>query len=155
MPRPRKKPSAPGEGPNEQQKRHAVYLRPEWQAGVDRHVINLTENKLRELEYLGVLSARQREAGELYEADYWLVIPGAHQGDSSQPRIGGEAHETDAQVRRVRRAAARVKAVKSAAGTLYPTLREIAVFRQMVRQAAMHLPGLLDLVGDVYELPRK
>lgn len=156
MPRARRKPYAPQEGePNEQQRRHAVYLKPEWQAGVDRRILNVIENRLRELEYLGVLSARQREAGELFEADYWRVFPDTSSGDSSQPRIGGKGHETEAEAKRARAAAGRIKAIKVAAGPYYVALRQVAVFRERVKLAAVILPGILDKAGDVYELPVK
>lgn len=160
MARARRKPAPPpayvearvADGPTDEQRRKGTYRRAASLAGVDRATINETENKLRELEYLGVLSARQREAGEKFEADYWTVNHDTGPRDSLD-LTRGDGFETDAQVERVKRAAARIKQIRQQAGVWYPALRELCVFRQRVKAAAVVLPPVLDYAADVYGLP--
>lgn len=139
--------------PNQQQRRQAVYLRPQWEAGVDRAIISVTENRLRELEFLGVLSARQREAGERFEADYWLVFPSTSPRDSLDQTPRGEDHETEAAAEARSKASKRLAKAKEAAGQWYPALRDCAAYRMRVKAAAAVLPGLLDKLADIYRLP--
>ena len=158
MTKPRKQPSSPagiGEQPSAYLRQHATYQRAEWQQGVDRQTFNVTESRLRELEFLGVITARQREAGELFEADYWLTIPRTTPRDSLDVSIRGEDHETEAAAERVRQADARIRKVRREAGPFYVSLRHVCVFRERLKMAAVVLPVLLDKTAEIYGLERK
>lgn len=116
-------------------------------------MVNDAENRLRELEWLGVLTARQREAGELFEADYRIMVPvGSRDCLDPSPR-GGRDHETEAAAEAYRRASSRIKRIKTIAGPWYAGLREVAVFRQRLKASAVVLPPILDRVADEYGLP--
>jgi hypothetical protein len=117
-------------------------------------MVNDAENRLRELEWLGALTSRQREAGELFEADYRIVTPPSGSRDCLDPSVrGGKSHETDREAEAYRRADARVRKVKIISGPWYGGLREVAVFRQRLRLAAVVLPPILDRIADEYGLP--
>lgn len=160
MARARQKPSTPpayanvplADGPTQQQQARSVYRRAQGLPGVDRATVHELESRLRELEYLGAISARQREAGELFEADYWTVFPSTSPRDSLN-LVRGDGHESEAQAERVKRASSRIRKVKQAAGLWYPALRDMCVFRQRVKLAAVVLPPMLDAAADIYGLP--
>lgn len=122
--------------------------------GTEPVMIHDTENVLRQLEFLGVLNARQREAGEIFERDYRIAHPSGSR-DSLDMTPRGEDHETDERAAAVRRAATRVSQAKRLAGTNYAALRDVAAFRRWVKRAATFMPALLDLIADeVYKLPQ-
>ncbi len=156
----RKQPSPPtyiraivamADGPTDEQKRKSAYRRAASLPGVDRATIHECENRLRELEYIGVLSARQREAGEKFEADYWTCLPSTMPRDSLN-LSRGDGHESEAQAKRAKDAAARVRSVRARAGAWYPALRSLCVFRERVKLAAVVLPSILDFTAEVYGL---
>lgn len=152
MPRARRRPSAPPPivAPNH----HGIYRRAEAIRDQDKgQMVNDAENRLRELEWLGALTSRQREAGELFEADYRTVTPiGGRDCLDISPR-GGKSHETEREAEAYRRAAARVKMARDAAGPWYAGLRDLAVFRVRLKAAALVLPPVLDRIADAYGLP--
>lgn len=152
MTRPRRRPAAPPVYPN----RHGAYRKAEVRDsyGEERRLVNDTESVLRQLEFLGVLTARQREAGEKLEADYWLANASTAPRDSLDLTPRGQDHETDSRAEAVQRAAHRVSKAKRLAGSNYRALRDLAAYRVWVKRAAMFLPALLDLIGsEVYRLP--
>ncbi|PJN96881.1 hypothetical protein CNY89_00055 [Amaricoccus sp. HAR-UPW-R2A-40] len=147
-----RRPSAPPMPPIGRDK-HILIERSKWTPGVERTEHNVRESPLRELEYLGVITPKQREAGEAFEADCRLFLPcGLRDSLDMTPRGRGHEVESEAQVERIVRAKARLRKVKAAAGPLYASLRHVAVDRKPLKMAALVLPDLLDKVGVIYGL---
>lgn len=165
MPKARRKPAhpadivrvpvEPADGPTERQTARSAYRKVERLPGIERATIHEMENRLRELEWLGALNARQREAGELFERDYWTTSATGGTRDPLDLTPRGSSHETDLEAERIKRARARVRDVRTAAGIWYASLRDLCVFRQRLKSAAITMPPILDKVGDVYGLPRR
>jgi len=147
-----RRPSAPPVPPIGRD-RAVLIERSKWTPGVERTEHNVKESPLRELEYLGVLTPKQREAGEAFEADCHLFLPcGLRDSLDMTPRGRDNADESAAQVERIVRAKDRMRKVKAAAKELYPSLRHVAVDRKPLKMAALVLPDLLDKVGVIYGL---
>jgi hypothetical protein len=134
--------------------KHVLIERSKWLANVERLEVNVKESPLRELEYLGVVSAKHREAAELFEADWNLTRATRDAKDSTNVGIRGgiEPPESEGEIEGIVRAKDRVKKVKTAAGAYYPSLRHITLDRKPLKMAALVLPGLLDKVGEIYGL---
>lgn len=150
MTKPIKRPSAPR--PLVTARDRIVLERARWLPGVDRPDHNVCESVLRRLEWLGVITAAQREAGERFEADVRLVGPNTSPRDSLDLTPRGEGHESEDMVEAIKRAKARLRKVKVAAGVWYSALRVVAVDRREVKLAAIVLPDVLDRVARVYGL---
>lgn len=143
------------DGPTDEQQRRAAYRRDDQVARVERAIRNEWESPLRVLEWWGSITARQREAGELFERDYRIANPVGGTRDTLDMSPRGLNHETESAAEREAKARARVRQVHDAAGIWYTALRELCVFRQRVKSAAVTMPPVLDRVGDVYGLPRR
>jgi len=148
-----RRPSAPPMPPIGRDK-HVLIERSKWLANVERLEVNVKESPLRELEYLGVVSAKHREAAELFEADWNLTRATRDAKDSTNVGIRGgiEPPESEGEIEAKVRAKARLRKVAKAAGGLYPSLLHIAVDRKPLKMAAVVMPDLLDKVGEIYGL---
>lgn len=134
--------------------REVKIVKDPWQANVERLERNVIDCPMKTLAFLGVLSAHQLTASEHFEEDYRVVYPPAASRDSTQPRVGGVIHETEAEAKAFIAAKARLRKVRDIAGPMvWDALREACIFRKQVKMGAVVFPQVLERVArEVYGL---
>lgn len=138
-----KPPPAPPKplGPTREAMRHGDYILPETRGALAVYT-NAGSTMLGKLHRLGSITGRQLAAGLCFTATYHAVWGSPSRRDSTQPVIGGRAHETEVAAAHWASSNARLQTilnrVKPAA---YSLLVSVAVFDYRINGRADRPPG--------------
>jgi hypothetical protein len=122
--------------PNEYTKRHGEYV--QGNAGSRAVWTNRRPNMLMSLRGAGSITGKQCAAGLCF-IETWVGVWSPGNRDSTQPVIGGEAHETEGQAERIAKLNARLRTILNRIGpAAYSQLVSVAVFDEPIGTYRKH-----------------